>query len=692
MTADSQKVNAGHLKRNAYLYVRQSTLRQVVENTESTKRQYALRQRAVALGWPVDRIVVIDSDLGHSGASAADREGFQTLVAEVGMGHAGLVIGLEVSRLARNSSDWHRLLEICALTDTLILDEDGLYNPADFNDRLLLGLKGTMSEAELHVMQARMRGGLLSKARRGELQVPLPVGFLYDAQGQVILDPDQQVQQTLRFLFQSFRRLASAAAVVKAFRNEHLLFPHRPRGGPQDGELNWVRLGISRTLFVLHNPRYAGAFVFGRTRTRRRLEGARQERLPQEEWHTLLRDAHASYISWEEYQENQRRLGQNAYALGPERRQSPPREGPALLQGLVICGVCGERMKVVYHVRAGRRVPDYLCDGRTVEDPQPVCQWIPGTTVDAAVGELLLEIMTPAAIEVSLAVQEELQARLDEVDRLRQEQVERARFEAELAQRRYMRVNPDNRLVADTLEADWNGKLRAFQETQQAYERQRQKDRVALDGDLRTRLHTLATDFPRLWRDLNTPDRERKRLARLLVEDVTLIKRQQLLIHIRFPGGATRTLELPCPRRATVTQRSIVTEVDRLLDHHPHETIANILNSRGSVSGYGKPFTGRMIGRLRIEYGLKSRFERLRAKGMLTLDEMAQRLGICTKQLKTWRAAGLLRAHLCNDKNEYLYEDPGSEPPRKARGVRLSKRLQLIENVSQRPSEVQCEA
>jgi DNA invertase Pin-like site-specific DNA recombinase len=692
MQTDIQKIKPEHLKRDAYLYVRQSTLRQVLENSESTKRQYELRQRAIALGWHAEQIVVIDNDLGQSGASAVDREGFQKLVAEVGMGHAGLVIGLEVSRLARNSSDWHRLLEICAFTDTLILDEDGLYDPAHFNDRLLLGLKGTMSEAELHVMQARMRGGLVSKARRGELQLPLPVGFLYHTLGQVILDPDQQVQQSIRILFQSFRRLGSAGAVVKAFRDAKLLFPHRPRGGPQDGELLWVKLGITQVLFVLHNPRYAGAFVYGRTRIRRTLQGAQQERLPQEKWHTLLLDAHPGYISWNEYQENQRRLQENAHALGPERRKSPPREGPALLQGLVICGVCGERMKVIYHVRAGRRVPDYICDGRTVDDPQTMCQWISGSDVDEAVGKLLLEIVTPVAIEVTLAVQQELQARMDEVERLRKQQVDRTRYEAELAQRRYMRVDPDNRLVADTLEADWNRRLRAFQEAQQEYEQQRQKDCVAIDEELRIRLHTLVTDFPRLWRDSNTPDRERKRLARLLLEDVTLIKREQLLIHIRFPGGANRTLELPRPRRATVTQRSVVTEVDQLLDHHSHETIANILNSRGFVSGYGKPFTGRMIGRLRIEYGLKSRFERLRAKGMLTLVEMAQRLGICTKQLKAWRDAGLLRAHLCNEKNEYLYEDPGSEPPKKARGVRLSKRPRLTENVLQRPSEVQCEA
>ena len=692
MSADLQKVNAAHLKRNAYVYVRQSTPRQVLENAESTKRQYALRQRAAALGWSADRMVVIDSDLGHSGASAADREGFQKLVAEVGMGHAGLVIGLEVSRLARNSSDWHRLLEICALTDTLILDEDGLYDPAHFNDRLLLGLKGTMSEAELHVMQARMRGGLLSKARRGELQVPIPVGFLYDAQGQILLDPDQQVQQSLRFLFESFRRLGTAGAVVKAFREGKLLFPHRPRGGPQDGELVWVKLGITQVLFVLHNPRYAGAYVFGRTRTRKTLEGSHLERLPEEQWHTLLRGAHASYISWEDYQDNQRRLQENAHALGPERRKSPPREGPALLQGLAICGICGERMKVIYHVRGGRRVPDYLCDGRTVDDPQPICQWISGTDVDSAVSEVLVGIMTPVAIEMTLAVQQELQTRLDEVDRLRKQQVERARYEAELAQRRYLRVDPDNRLVADTLEADWNRKLRAVQEAQQEYDQQRQQDQITIDEELRVRLHQLSTEFPRLWRDPATPDRERKRLLRLLVEDVTLVKREQLSIHIRFPGGATKTLELPLPRRATVTQRGVVAEVDRLLDEHSYESIAGILNSRGFSSGYGKPFRGRMIARLMIEYHLKSRFDRLRERGMLTLDEVAERLGISTRHVKIWRTAGLLRGHLCNDKHEYLYEDPGPNPPRKARGVRLSKRLSTVENVSHRSTEVQCEA
>ena len=277
----SQKVTVGHLKRDAYLYVRQSTLRQVFENTESTKRQYALRQRAVALGWPLERIIVIDDDQGQSGASAEHRKGFQQLVAEVGIGHAGIVLGLEVSRLARKNSDWHRLLEICALTETLILDEDGIYDPAHFNDRLLLGLNGTMSEAELHVLQARLRGGLLNKAQRGELQCALPIGFAYDPHGRVVFDPDTQVQESIHVLFRTFRRTGSAVATVKEFRRRGLDFPRRLRRGPNKGDLLWAPLGHGRVVQILHHPGYAGAFVFGRSRWYTRPDGRKaSEKLP----------------------------------------------------------------------------------------------------------------------------------------------------------------------------------------------------------------------------------------------------------------------------------------------------------------------------------------------------------------------------------------------------------------------------
>ena len=334
-----QKVTTAHLSRLAYLYVRQSTLRQVFENTESTHRQYALRERAVALGWPLDRIVVIDSDLGQSGASAADREGFQRLVTEVSLGRVGIVLGLEVSRLARNSTDWHRLLELCALGDTLILDEDGLYDPAHFNDRLLLGLKGTMSEAELHVLKARLRGGILSRARRGELKQMVPVGFVHDAHDRVILDPDAQVQGAVRLFFETFKRTGSCLAVVKEFRGKELLFPRRLRSGAHKGELVWAELLHCRARQIIHNPRYAGAFVYGRTRCGRNAQlKSIQRKVPREQWHVLIPDAHAGYISWPEYERNQATLEQNAVGFGEAGRGGMPREGVALLQGRVVCG------------------------------------------------------------------------------------------------------------------------------------------------------------------------------------------------------------------------------------------------------------------------------------------------------------------------------------------------------------------
>ena len=425
MNSDPAKVSPNHLHRDAYLYVRQSTLRQVLENTESTQRQYALRERAVALGWPIERVQVIDCDQGQSGASAADREGFQRLVAEVSLGHAGIVLGLEVSRLARNNSDWHRLLEICALTGTLILDEDGLYDPGQFNDRLLLGLKGTISEAELHVLRARLRGGILNKARRGELKTPLPVGLVYDAQGRVVLDPDRQVQDALRALFATYERTGSGSATVKYFREQGLLFPRRLRRGLRKGELVWGPLVHSRVLQVLHNPRYAGAFFHGRTRScSSRNGGDSCQRLPPDQWHALLPEAHAGYITWDQYQRTQQALRENAQAHGRDRRQGPPGEGPALLQGLVLCGICGQRMTVRYHLRKAGLVPTYVCQKEGIEHSERICQSIPGSRIDRAIGTLLLETLTPLTLEVALAVQHELQQRLDEADRLRRQHVE----------------------------------------------------------------------------------------------------------------------------------------------------------------------------------------------------------------------------------------------------------------------------
>jgi DNA invertase Pin-like site-specific DNA recombinase len=690
-----EKVNTGHLKRNAYLYIRQSTLRQVIENTESTIRQYDLRQRAVALGWPTERIIVIDSDLGHSAATAADREGFQKLVTEVSLEKAGIVLGLEVSRLARNSTDWHRLLEICALTDTLILDEDGLYDPRHFNDRLLLGLKGTMSEAELHVIRARLQGGILNKARRGELQCPLPVGLVYNSEGRPILDPDKQVQDSIRFFFDAFRRTGSACAVVKAFRHKGLLFPQRLKKGPNKGELLWAELIHSRALYILHNPRYAGAFVYGRNRTRIRPDGqTTYTKLPREQW-VLFQDVHPGYISWGQYEENLQRLRDNAYANGQDRRKSPPREGPALLQGLVVCGVCGSRMTVRYHTRQTKLVPEYFCQRDGVDHIVMLCQHVFGAHLDQAVGQLLMDTVTPLALEITLTVQQEMQARLDEVDRLRNKQVERARYEADLAQRRYLHVDPANRLVADSLEADWNNKLRALNVAQDRYEEQRKNDRAAISEQQRASIVALAHDFPRLWQNPKTPDRERKRLVRLLLEDVTLIQKDEITAHIRFKGGITKTLTLPRPLNyweGRKTPADVVSEIDRLLDHHTEKEIAGILNQRDVRSGDGKAFHSRAVARVRSKYQLKSRYDRLREKGLLTLEEMADRLKLTPVWVRAWRNHGLLRAYPVSDKNLFLYEDPGPDPPRKAQGTKLSERRRFPDNVVHGSQEVQYEA
>ena len=690
------KVTASHLSRKAYLYVRQSSMQQVFENSESTERQYALKQRAVALGWRLDDIVVVDCDQGQSGASAADRQGFQQLVAEVSLGRAGVVLGLEVSRLARNSSDWHRLLEICALSDTLIVDEDGLYSPCDFNDRLLLGLKGTMSEAELHMLRARLRGGLLNKARRGELTMPLPVGLVYDSASRVVLDPDQQLQNSMRHLFQTFRRTGSASATVKAFRDQKLLFPRRPRSGPGKGELVWGALTHHRTRQVLHNPRYAGAFVFGRHRQHRSPDGRmRPTPLPREQWHTLLLDAHPGYIPWEQYEENQKTLRDNACAHGRDRRQSPPREGPALLQGLVMCGVCGDRMTVRYHSRQGRQLPIYVCQRDRIEYAGRICQHIPGAGIDDAIGELLLDTVTPTALEVALTVQNELRRRIDEVDQLHRQRVERAQHEVELARRRFMQVDPDNRLAADALEADWNDKLRVYKESQERYEEQRKELRAELSDEQRAQIAAIAADFPALWRDPKTPHRERKRMVRLLIEDVTIVKRDTISAHVRFKGGATQTLSLPLPPSAwqmRQTPQQIVAKINDLLDSHTDGQIASILNDRGHISGCGKPFNRAMVQKIRRKYNLKSRYQRLRKSGLLTLHEIAEELHVHEQTVKTWRDHGLLLAVPFNDKNECLYPNPGENAPVKQQGTKLSERRLPPEVLPNRTQEVQCDA
>jgi len=505
----------------------------------------------------------------------------------------------------------------------------------------------------------------------------LPVGFIYNAEGRPILDPDKQVQDSLRFFFDTFRRTGSACAVVKAFRQKELLFPQRLRKGPHKGELEWAALMHSRVLCILHNPRYAGAFVYGRKRTRLRPDGrTTYTNLPREQW-ILFKDVHPGYISWGQYEENLQRLRENAHANGQDRRSSPAREGPALLQGLAVCGVCGSRMTVRYHTRQAKLIPEYVCQSDGADHIISVCQRVFGEHLDQAVSQLLIESMTPLALEVTLTVQQEIQARLDEVDRLRKKAVERARYEADLAQRRYLHVDPANRLVGDTLEAEWNDKLRALNVAQGEYEKLRQKDRVAISEQQRASIITLAGDFPRVWQNPDTPDRERKRLARLLLEDVTLTRKDQITAHVRFKGGITKTLTVPAPLNGwqqRATSSDIVMQIDRLLDHNTYPEIASVLNGLGRCSGQGKVFTARIVAGIRRRFGLMSRYDRLRKAGMLTVGEIAAILRINPQRVGIWHRRGLLRGHAYNDKNDCLFEHPGDNPPRKAQGVKLFPR------------------
>jgi DNA invertase Pin-like site-specific DNA recombinase len=663
MSTDThQKIRADHLKRDAFLYVRQSSLRQVFENTESSKRQYGLRERAVALGWPIERIHTIDSDLGISGAHAENRDGFQQLVSEVALGHAGIVLGLEVSRLARNNADWHRLLELAALAQTLILDEDGIYDPAHFNDRLLLGLKGTMSEAELHVLKARLIGGQRNKARRGELQMMPPIGLVYNCAGAVVLDPDEQVRATVQMIFDSFRQVGTACAVVRRFQREGFTFPQRVRRGIGKGDLLWGDLNHSRVIQILHNPRYTGAFVYGRYKTVPSMITKRTTRVlkvARDEWMVLIHDVHPGYISWEEFERNQVTLKHNIGSFSPSGRGTVPREGPALLQGRVVCGICGARMRVKYQALDTGIFPYYQCTEESVRHGGKVCQSIRGCDIDAAISALLLATVAPAALEVALGVQDEIAGRIGEADALRRKQLERMRYEAELARRRYLKVDPDNRLVADRLEADWNEYLRRLDALQQEHERQRKADQGLLSAEARARILALSTDFPRVWHDPRTEAVERKRMVALLIEDVTLIRGQKIDIHVRFRGGQTTSLITERPKPMALVRKTlpaVIDKLDELLDTCSDREAAVQLNTLGHRNWKGEAFTTKRAAYVRQMYGLKSRFDRLRARGFLTGIEMAMQLGICLSRVHDLGREGILPRQSYGNEERCLYE------------------------------------
>jgi len=494
-----------------------------------------------------------------------------------------------------------------------------------------------------------------------------------------VLDPDTGVQQAVRHLFTTFAATGSARATVKAFAAQQLSFPRRHRRGARQGELDWVALQHCQVLRVLHNPRYAGAFSFGRHRDRHRPDGTTSRQiLPRQDWIALIKDAHPGYITWPEFEINQQRLAESATAHGTDRTAGPPREGSALFQGIVLCGRCGRRMTVRYHIRSRRELPDYVCQANGIATAAPICQAIPGAAIDTTVAHLLLDTLTPLALEVALTVADELATRADQADRIRAAHIERARYHADLARRRYLAVDPSNRLVADSLEADWNTALRQLADAEDAYHTARDTATGRLTDEQRHRIQALAADFPALWNNPATPQRERKRMIRLLITDVTLLKTTtNITVQIRMRGGQDRTLTLPLPQpgwQLRQTPPEVVAAVDQLLDHHTHAQIADILNARGLASGEGRPFHRLMIRNIRDNYHLRSREHRLRDAGMLTLTETAQRLGVHPGTVKIWHHAGLITGHPFNDKGQCLYQPPDQNPPTPMQGHKLSQR------------------
>lgn len=654
---ENGKIVKSHLQRNAYLYIRQSSLQQVTHNTESTARQYRFRDRACALGWQSDQIVVIDEDLGQSGGSAADRNGFQRLAADVTLGKVGIVLSLEVSRLARNCADWHRLLEICALSDTLIADQDGLYDPNHFNDRLILGLRGTMSEAELHFLRARMEGGKLNKARRGELRMTIPSGLVYDAAGRVVLDPDRQVQQATRLIFETFGRVGSAWGVVQTLTQQQAKLPLTIHTGPSAGTLAWVDPTVNRVLRVLRNPRYAGAYTYGRTRHKK---GVPVKQLPQDEWKVLIPEAHPGYITWERYQANLAVLEANSLRARKNGHPTPAREGRALLQGLVVCGRCGHRMTIQYN---HRRHPYYVCRQSSNERGGRACQIIPGTTIDPAIGQLVVEAMTPATIQVALEVFDELRQRHDDMDALHQSRMERALHETEWAQRQFLLANPENRLVVDALEQRWNDKLGDLTAAKDSYAEWKEQRVASLDPEMRHRVLDLARDFPGVWNHPKTPPRDRKRMLRLLMEDVTLTRGDDIRLQIRWKGGAHTELRIPLPKNAADARRTpqnVLDAITELAQHHTDQQIAHLLNQKGLRSGTGLTFTSHVVANARAAKKIPSYRNHLKEAGMLTSTEVMERFGITQVALTRQRKTGAMRAVRCNQK-EYLYEPPAED-------------------------------
>jgi excisionase family DNA binding protein len=648
--SDNLKIQETHLRRSAYVYIRQSSATQVLVNRESTQRQYQLSERAVQLGWSGTRIKVIDEDLAHTGSGLVTRHGFAQMTQEVGLGQVGIILCLEASRIARNNAEWYRLLELCGVTDTLIGDLDGLYHPGLFNDRLLLGLKGTMAEAELHVLRLRLNGAIRNKAKRGELRRGLPVGLLWgEGEGEVIFHPDQAVTGAIRTVFEKFAQLGSARQVWLWFHSEELLFPHeRP-----NGQILWVKPTYIALHSVLSNPVYAGAYAYGKSRSEGYVDETGRVRkrvrlLPMNQWAVLIRDHHPGFIDWATFEKNQARLASNHHP-GPGQAAGAVREGTALLQGLATCGRCGRRLRVYYQGK--NSTPGYYCEqDQAVAGRGTWCLRVGGVRVDKAVVETFLEAIAPAGLEAAIAAQSLGEAQDQNALKQFRLQAERARYEAERAERRFRNVEPENRLVARTLETEWENKLHEQQAAEAKLARKEQEQRLHLTDQQREQIRALGRDLKQVWDAPTTTDRDRKELLRSLLEEVkinVLPDESKAHLVLRWKTSAVSELDVlwKTPRPAPIrTDEETIELMRRLAAHHPDTVIAGVLNRQGRKTARGESFTANRVASLRSHWKIpRYQASTKPAEGeLLTVDAAAKQLGVAASTLLRWLNDGFI--------------------------------------------------
>ncbi len=635
------KITSVHRERLAVVYLRQSSMAQVRQHTESTMRQYALAEEATRLGWAKADVRVIDTDLGVSGRWGVAREGFAELVTRVCRGEVGAIFGIEISRLARSNADVARLMEFARITGTLLIDGDGVYDPADVNDRMLLGMKGTMGEVELHVMAGRLQEAKRAAAARGELRTPLPVGYVHDEHGDVLIDPDAEVQAAIADVFTGFAACGSAYGVVASFSGRR--FPLRAYGGAWAGQLRWGRLTHARVVGILKNPCYAGAYVFGRYSSRRRVEEggtvhtAIVER-PRSEWPVLIKDHHEGYLVWADYLANEAKLAANRTNAGAR----PAREGSALCQGIMLCGSCGKPMRTNYH---SDQRPSYECSSRADRLTTPTCRSVAAHTVDETVAGALLGALTPQQVALALAAADQVTDRQQRTSRAAELAVERARYDADRAERAFHQVEPENRLVARSLEARWESKLAALTEAEQALSAA-QDALPPLPG--RADLEKLAADLPALWNAPTTSNKDRKRLLRTLVADVTLLPepdRGKIRIGIRWHTGATDELSADRPLPPGPAKRSpspAVEMVRRLGPSTDTHQLAERLNDAGLTTGHGRPFDAAAVQWIRHAYKIPAPDPYTASE--ISVTDAARRLGCSTGVIYYWIKTGQLDA------------------------------------------------